>query len=1305
MRSRYISLVVVLVVLVSALTAPAGMPDSADVPGNTNSHLLNTNLLAQTYAVVDAHVPANECDDAWPAEILGNYDENGQNNSRPAYEGYDGYWLYHANMSGGVGAAWVVGKPKGTTDINGADVRHFLQSTASTPPLNTNFTHASNGCGTIKLSDQPEVPAAPTMTTPSAGNVSGTSIHCYWSSSSGAVGYKLDVSTSSSFSSFVPGYNGKDIPKEGGQPYPPTDHNITGLNRGTKYYFRVRAYNGAGQSGNSNTGNATTEPDNPTATDATDITDTSFRANWNAESGASSYKLYVSKYSSFSSHISGYNGRNVGNVTSYNVTSLNADTTYYYRLRAVNNWGESGYSNIESLTTAPGAPVAQPASDVATSSFTASWNASSGATGYYLDVATDSGFASYVAGFNNKNVGNVTSDDVTGLNAATDYYYRARAYRDSITSSNSNTIQVTTLNTAPSLDNSGSPALATINEDPASNNGTLVRDVIASGAGGDPITDPDPGAVEGIAVIGVDDANGAWQYSTNGGGSWTNFGSVSNTSAVVLADGDNDRVRFAPDANWHGAVDPGITFRAWDRGDHNASGTTGVEVSTNGGNTAYSSNTETASITLNSVNDKPTFTAADPPAVDEDSGPQTVNGWAAFDAGPADEDAAQSVVSYNLGNVGNPGLFSAAPAVGTDGALTCTPADDANGTSTFDVTVKDDGGTANDGVDTSDLQSFTLTVNALNDDAEMSVEGNSVEIPDGHDTPSAADHTDFGEAHITGGAVLRTFTIRNTGTDPLNLPGSPLVSVGGTHAADFTVTDDPDTPVAVTGGSTTFQVTFDPSAAGLRTATISLDNDDVDENPYDFAIQGTGTAPDLTATKANDVGGAAALGESWTWTITIANSGDGSSTFTEDQTIFSDNLPDANISYGALSVTNVTNVTNSANINCTIVSNNITCTANGADVTLGATTGSFDVEFSATPSEVGTFDNPRSGGNCAVDPNSKVAESNEDNNDCSDGVNVTGGTITIVKDAVPDDSQEFEFTSDLGNFTLDDDGVGLNSISFTDLGPDDHTVTESDPLVTPGGYVLTSLICDETETANSFVAVGTRTATINLEAGETITCTFTNEVDTDEDGVPDSTDNCTNDANPNQEDSDGDGVGNVCDDAANDLPTNTGSGTVTLQTNAGYFTAAAGVGNPSPTDAPNLDFPHGFFEFTIEGLTPGQRVFVTITLPDDMLNNTEYWKYGPTPFNTSDHWYQIPLGSNDGDNVIIIALTDGGLGDDDLTVNGVIVDQGGPGQAEPIPIGASTVVVNKFELLAPWLGLAALMAAAALAAGLVWKRG
>jgi hypothetical protein len=63
--------------------------------------------------------------------------------------------------------------------------------------------------------------------------------------------------------------------------------------------------------------------------------------------------------------------------------------------------------------------------------------------------------------------------------------------------------------------------------------------------------------------------------------------------------------------------------------------------------------------------------------------------------------------------------------------------------------------------------------------------------------------------------------------------------VGGTNGADFNVTTQPASSVAP-AGSTTFQVTFDPSATGLRTATLSFTNNDNDESPFNFSIQGTG---------------------------------------------------------------------------------------------------------------------------------------------------------------------------------------------------------------------------------------------------------------------------------------------------------------------------------------------------------------------------------------------------------------------------------------------------------------------------------
>ena len=105
---------------------------------------------------------------------------------------------------------------------------------------------------------------------------------------------------------------------------------------------------------------------------------------------------------------------------------------------------------------------------------------------------------------------------------------------------------------------------------------------------------------------------------------------------------------------------------------------------------------------------------------------------------------------------------------------------------------------------------------------------------------------------------------------------------------------------------------------------------------------------------------------------------------------------------------------------------------------------------------------------------------------------------------------------------------------------------------------------------------------------------------------------------------------------------------------------------------PDAVFPHAFFSFNITGLTAGQTVTVTITLPDNVPAGTQYWKYGKTTANPTDHWYEISVGSNDGDNVITITLTDGGLGDDDLTANGVIVDDGGPS----LPSGPGPYVVS-----------------------------
>jgi hypothetical protein len=87
-------------------------------------------------------------------------------------------------------------------------------------------------------------------------------------------------------------------------------------------------------------------------------------------------------------------------------------------------------------------PVAQSATAISSSGFTASWASVQSASGYQLDISTDN-FATFVTGYNSKNINN-TSQVVTGLNPGVGYTYRVRAVMGSDVSANSNLIFLTT---------------------------------------------------------------------------------------------------------------------------------------------------------------------------------------------------------------------------------------------------------------------------------------------------------------------------------------------------------------------------------------------------------------------------------------------------------------------------------------------------------------------------------------------------------------------------------------------------------------------------------------------------------------------------------------------------------------------------------------------------------------------------------------------------------------------------------------------------------------------------------------------
>jgi hypothetical protein len=130
---------------------------------------------------------------------------------------------------------------------------------------------------------------------------------------------------------------------------------------------------------------------------------------------------------------------------------------------------------------------------------------------------------------------------------------------------------------------------------------------------------------------------------------------------------------------------------------------------------------------------------------------------------------------------------------------------------------------------------------------EIQITGNGMEILTGDVSPQALDGTDFGSLSTLDNPISQTFMINNLGDFSLVLNNQPAVSLLNNTRGQFMVTQQ---PADVIGGmqSELFEVTFTPLEGGVDQVTVSIDNNDLDEHPYEFLLQASVTQinPEIT---------------------------------------------------------------------------------------------------------------------------------------------------------------------------------------------------------------------------------------------------------------------------------------------------------------------------------------------------------------------------------------------------------------------------------------------------------------------------
>ncbi|MEO8669973.1 MAG: tandem-95 repeat protein [Tahibacter sp.] len=282
----------------------------------------------------------------------------------------------------------------------------------------------------------------------------------------------------------------------------------------------------------------------------------------------------------------------------------------------------------------------------------------------------------------------------------------------------------------------------------------------------------------------------------------------------------------------------------------NANGTATINITAqdNGGTANGGVDTsapQAFSITVTAVNDAPGFTAGTNPVVPEDSGPASITSWAtAIVAGPPDESAQTLAFTANV--TAGAALFATPPAISPTGTLTFTPAANASGVATVSVTLQDNGGVANAGVDTSPVQVLTITISSV-DDAPVAVAdaatvaedsganavnvlANDTDIDGGPKSIGSVTQPANGVVVITGGGTGLTYApnANYCNTPPgttLDTFTYTLTPGGSSTTVTMSVTCVDDAPIAVNDAATVAE------DSGASAVNVLVNDTDVDGGP------------------------------------------------------------------------------------------------------------------------------------------------------------------------------------------------------------------------------------------------------------------------------------------------------------------------------------------------------------------------------------------------------------------------------------------------------------------------------------------